>query len=185
MVCRCGIGYEFQSSVNVTENFVLVCVLKVPSRSLNPSGCRYWTYAKDKCIKNNFSVYLLTYLLHGAVYYLKSWLSLRLSKNFNSLWNLKVHYRAHKNPPLDSILNQPNPVRFIDPCLLKEDLNVILSPTPRSSQWFPTFGSPNQNPVNTSPLPHACYMSCPPHPPSFNHPNNIRWRIQAVKFIIM
>jgi hypothetical protein len=27
-------------------------------------------------------------------------------------------------------------------------------------------------------------MSRPPHPP-FNHPNNIRWRIQAVKFIIM
>jgi hypothetical protein len=28
-------------------------------------------------------------------------------------------------------------------------------------------------------------MSCPPHPPWFNHPNNIRWRIQTVKFIIM
>jgi hypothetical protein len=25
----------------------------------------------------------------------------------------------------------------------------------------------------------------PPYPPWFNHPNNIRWRIQAVKFIIM
>jgi hypothetical protein len=28
-------------------------------------------------------------------------------------------------------------------------------------------------------------MSRPPHPPWFNHPNNIGWRIQAVKFIIM
>jgi hypothetical protein len=28
-------------------------------------------------------------------------------------------------------------------------------------------------------------MSRPPHPPSFNHPNSIRWRIQAVKYIIM
>jgi hypothetical protein len=28
-------------------------------------------------------------------------------------------------------------------------------------------------------------MSRPPHPPWFNHPNNIRWRTQAVKFIIM
>jgi hypothetical protein len=28
-------------------------------------------------------------------------------------------------------------------------------------------------------------MSRPPHPPWFNHPNNIRWRIQAVKFIII
>jgi hypothetical protein len=28
-------------------------------------------------------------------------------------------------------------------------------------------------------------MSRPPHPPWFNHPNNIRWRIQVMKFIIM
>jgi hypothetical protein len=28
-------------------------------------------------------------------------------------------------------------------------------------------------------------MSRPPHLPWFNHPSNIRWRIQAVKFIIM
>jgi hypothetical protein len=28
-------------------------------------------------------------------------------------------------------------------------------------------------------------VSRPPHPSWFNHPNNIRWRIQAVKFIIM
>jgi hypothetical protein len=28
-------------------------------------------------------------------------------------------------------------------------------------------------------------MSSPPHPPWFNRPNDIQWRIQAVKFIIM
>jgi len=36
----------------------------------------------------------------------------------------------------------------------------------------------------TSPL-HVYHMLCPPHPHWFNHPNSIRWRIQAVKFIIM
>jgi hypothetical protein len=56
---------------------------------------------------------------------------------------------------------------------------------PSSSQWSLTFGPPNQDPVNTSPLPHACYMSHPPHPPWFNHPNNIQWRIQVMKFIII
>jgi hypothetical protein len=45
---------------------------------------------------------------------------------------------------------------------------------PRSSQWFLAFGPPNQNPVSTSPLPHACHMSSPSDPPWFNHPNNIR-----------
>jgi hypothetical protein len=47
------------------------------------------------------------------------------------------------------------------------------------------LGLPNQNPVNTSPLPHACHMSRPPHPPWFNHPNNIRRRIQVMKLIII
>jgi hypothetical protein len=41
----------------------------------------------------------------------------------------------------------------IDPYLPKVHLNVILPPMPRSSQWSLTFGPPNQNPVNTSPLP--------------------------------
>jgi hypothetical protein len=28
---------------------------------------------------------------------------------------------------------------------------------PRSSQWSLPLGPPNQNPVNTSPIPHACH----------------------------
>jgi hypothetical protein len=56
---------------------------------------------------------------------------------------------------------------------------------PRSSQWSLAFRPSNQNPVNTSPLPHACHMCSPPHPPWFNHPNNIQWRIQVMKLIIV
>jgi hypothetical protein len=55
-------------------------------------------------------------------------------------------------------------IQFV-PLIPKVHLNVILLPTPRSSQWSLPFGSPNQNPVNTSPLPHTCHMSRPPHPP--------------------
>jgi len=54
--------------------------------------------------------------------------------------------------------------RPIDPYLPKVYLNAILPPTPRSSQWSLFFRSPNQNPVNTFPLLHACHMSSPPHP---------------------
>jgi hypothetical protein len=68
-------------------------------------------------------------------------------------------------PPLDPILSQSNPVRPIDPYLPKVHLKVILSPTPRSSNWSLAFGPPNQNATNTSPLPHACHICRPPHPP--------------------
>jgi hypothetical protein len=87
--------------------------------------------------------------------------------------------------PCHQTLSWASRIHPFDPYLPKIQLNVIFPPTPRSSQWSLAFGPPNRNPVNTSPLPHACHMSRPSHPPWFSHPNNIRWRIQAVKFIIM
>jgi hypothetical protein len=102
-----------------------------------------------------------TYLLHGAGHYLKKLIVTQLVKKYLAfLWNLKVHYRVHKSPPLDPILSQLNPVCPVDSYLPKVHLIVILPPTPRSSQWSLTFRPPNQNPVNTSPLP-----PCVPHVP--------------------
>jgi hypothetical protein len=69
------------------------------------------------------------------------------------------------NPATEPILSQLSPVRLIDPYLPKVHLKIILLPTPRSSQWSLAFGPPNQNTINTSPLPHVCHMSHPPHPP--------------------
>jgi hypothetical protein len=77
------------------------------------------------------------------------------------LWNPKVHYRVQTSPPLDPILSQLKPVRPIDPYLPNVHLNVILPPTPRSSQWFLAFGPPNQNSVNISLLPMRA--TCPAH----------------------
>jgi hypothetical protein len=57
------------------------------------------------------------------------------------------------------ILSQLNPVRPIDPYLPKVHLNVILPLMPRSFQWSLAFRPPNQNPVNTSPLPMSA--TCP------------------------
>jgi hypothetical protein len=77
----------------------------------------------------------------------------------------RVHYRTHKSPPPDPILSQTNRVRLIDPYLPKIHLNIVLPPTPRSSQLSFPSGLPNQNPLNTTLLPHACHMSVPLLPP--------------------
>jgi hypothetical protein len=68
---------------------------------------------------------------------------------------------TQKSLPLNPILSQLNPVRPIDPYLPKVQLNVILPPTPRSSQWSLLLGTPNQTSVNTSPSPMRA--TCPAH----------------------
>jgi hypothetical protein len=52
--------------------------------------------------------------------------------------------RSHKSAT-GPILSQLSPIRPIDPYHPKVHLNVILPPTPRSSQWSLAFGPTNQN----------------------------------------
>jgi hypothetical protein len=135
--------------------FVALCSVKAQGQIHLLSKCKY--KRQDLWCSN----ILLTYLLSPwcRILFEKLIVTHLVKKYPAFLWNPKVHYRVHKSPPLDPILSQPNPVRPIHPHLPKVQLNVILLPTSRSFQWSLTFGLPNQNPVNTSPLPHACHMS--------------------------
>ena len=61
---------------------------------------------------------------------------------------------------------------------LKIHLNIILPSTSGSSKLFNSLGSPNSNPVSTSPLPHTCYMPRLPHSSRFDHQNSTWGRVR-------
>ena len=69
--------------------------------------------------------------------------------------NPKVHYRTHNRPPTVSILGQPNPVHIHTSHFLEIHPNIIHSSTPRSPQWSPSLGFPQQDPVHHPLLTHT------------------------------
>ena len=98
------------------------------------------------------------------------------------LWNPKVHYRVHKSPPPDRILNQFNPGQPQN-SFLKINFNIIIPSTPGSSKLTPSVRFPHQNPVYTSPRPHVCYTSDPSRYSWFIH-LNIWCSVQIMKLLI-
>jgi len=91
------------------------------------------------------------------------------------LWNPKVHYRIyriHKCPPPVLILSEFNTVHTPTSHFPKIYLNIILPCTPGFSKWCLPFKFPHQNPAQTSPLSHMCYMPRSSHSSRFDHPNN-------------
>jgi len=129
--------------------------------------------------------YFLTYLIHGAESFLKTWPVLRLSKIPCILWNPKVRYGIYKSAPPVPIMNQINPVHAPTSLFLKIDLNIILLSTPASSKWFLSLRFPHQNTIYTYPLPHRRYMPRPSHSSRFDHPNNIWCGVQIINLLIM
>jgi len=121
----------------------------------------------------NLLTYLLTYLLHGAGNYLKSWLSLSLSKISCFLMEPEGSSPCSQKPATGSY---PEPVESSLPhwslslrssLMLSSHLLLGLA-----SGLFPSLPKPCKH-VNPPPyMPHVRVT----HPPWFKHANNIRRR---------
>jgi hypothetical protein len=128
----------------------------------------------------NYITFLLTYSMVQSPSWEANWFAAS-QEILRVLWNPKVHYRTYKRRPPVPILSQPNPVHTPSSHFPKIRLNIILPSTPGSPQWSPSLRFPHQNPVRTSPLPHARYMPRPSHSSRFYHPHNIGWGVQINK----
>jgi hypothetical protein len=79
--------------------------------------------------------------------------------------NPNIHYR------LDIILSKMNSAHTITSFLFKIHSNIILSSTPKCSNWSLPF----KNFVSILNFSHACYMHWPSHRPWHIEPNNVWW----------
>jgi hypothetical protein len=136
-----------------------------------------------------FGKFQYTYLLHGAVYFLRSWEANRVAASQevpHILLNLKVHYCIHNCSPPVSILSQPNPVHTPTSYFLKIHSNII--PPPTNAWVSPAVSLPQVYP----PKPYKCLsppstvLHAPPVYSSwFYHPHNIGRGVLIMKLLIM
>jgi hypothetical protein len=95
-------------------------------------------------------------------------------------WNQKVHYRINKSPPLVFILDQIDPVRAPSSHFLNIHFNIVLPFMPGSFEWSSSLRFSHQNR-----RPHSSYMPYPCQSSWFDHPNDIWWGVQSIKFLVM
>ena len=71
------------------------------------------------------------------------------------------------------------------PILLKIHFNIILPFMPGSSNWSVSISSPHQKLYAPLLSPHSCHMPNPSHSSWFDHPYNIWWGVQTIRFLVM
>jgi hypothetical protein len=102
---------------------------------------------------------------------------------FYETWRFITVFTKARHQPLSwARWIQSKPPTPLSP---KIHFNIILPPKPKPSEWSLPFRLSNRNFVRISRPSHASYMSRPSHPSSFDHPNNIRWRVQTMNLLIM
>ena len=131
---------------------------------------------------------LLTYLFAYSMEQRSAWEGNQFSASQeipHILWSPKVRYCIHTYPPPVTVLSQEDPVYDPTYHFLKIRLNIILPSAPGSPKLSLSLRFSQQKPVYASAFIHMSYMPSPPHSSQFNYPNNIRWRLQVIKLLIM
>jgi hypothetical protein len=82
-------------------------------------------------------------------------------------------------------MSHMNPIRTLKPYFPQIHFNIILPFTHRPLEWSLSFRLSNKYFLRISRLPHARLMPRPSHPPWFNDPNNIWWRVQNMELCVM
>jgi hypothetical protein len=101
----------------------------------------------------------------------------------NILWDLKVHYRVDKSPPLVPILSQINPIHetssyfSLSSTLLVSSCLRLGLPSGLFHSDFPT----DILYAFITLLPCSCYILCPSHPPWLHHSNYGSRIVQVMK----
>jgi len=81
-------------------------------------------------------------------------------------------------------MNQRNPIYTVTTCFSKMYSGIVLSSTPRSSEWSFPLGFPARNFMHFSSFPCVLHPR-PSHTSWFDHPNDIWWSIHVMKLIII
>ena len=112
-------------------------------------------------VPEHFLTPIITYFLTPSTEQSAPWEANRFSDSKEIpriLWNPKVHYHFHNNPPSVPILSHIDLLPALTSHFLKIHLNIILPSTPGSSKWFfpPSFSTKTLYKSLLSPIRATC-----------------------------